>query len=86
MKRSFADGPFLDRLARNTLLALEGAQGLEVRVHRGAIWLTQQDDRRDIVIGTGEAFRLDREGRAVIEALQDASVSFRARSEPDENL
>ena len=86
MKRNSADFTCLDRLARNTLLALEGAQGLEVRVHRGAIWLTQQDDRRDIVIGTGEAFRLDRDGRAVIEALQDATVSFRARSDPDENI
>ena len=64
------------RLARKAMVDLEGAIGVEIRVHRGRVWLTQENDTRDIVVGPGEAFRLDREGRAVVEVLTDAEISL----------
>ena len=70
------------RLARRDVVDLEGAVGVEIRVHRGRVWLTQEDDVRDIVVGPGEAFRLDREGRAVLEVLTDAEISLLSNS-PD---
>ena len=64
-------------LARNEVVGLDGAPGTELHVHRGAVWLTQQDDARDIVLRPGEAFRLDRRGRAVMQVLADAEISLR---------
>ena len=64
------------RLARRAVVDLEGAIGVEIQVHRGRVWLTQENDTRDIVVGPGEAFRLDREGRAVVEVLTDAEISL----------
>ena len=64
------------RLARKDVVSLEGRAGIELRVHRGLVWLTQHDDTRDIVVQPGASFRLDREGRAVLEALADTEISL----------
>ena len=63
-------------LARRDVVDLDGAVGVELQVHRGTVWLTQEGDTRDIVVGAGEAFRLDREGRAVIEVLANADITL----------
>lgn len=38
----------------------------------GSIWITQDGDLRDIVLGAGESFDLDRPGDALISALDDS--------------
>ena len=63
-------------LARRDVVALEDAAGLELRVHRGLVWLTQEGDTRDIVMRAGEAFLLDRRGRATVEGLAAAEISL----------
>lgn len=64
------------RLARRDLVSLEGRPGIELQVHRGLVWLTQHDDTRDIVIQPGSSFRLDRNGKALLEALADTEISL----------
>jgi hypothetical protein len=63
-------------LARRDVVGLDGTHSLEVRVHRGTLWLTQEGDRRDYVIGAGESFRFDRAGRAVVEVLANAEITL----------
>jgi hypothetical protein len=40
----------------------------------GALWITQEGDRKDHLIVAGDEFEITRRGLAVIEALQDGTV------------
>jgi hypothetical protein len=56
-------------MARGSMLRLEDAQDAVLRVHDGALWLTQEGDALDRYIGPGGAFRLDRGGVAIAQAI-----------------
>jgi hypothetical protein len=65
------------RLGPNqTLRVLDGA-GSTVCAVEGAVWLTEENDPRDIVLEPGRCYQLRREGVAVLNSLAgEASVSF----------
>ena len=65
-------------LARNGLLGIDDGRGLRLRVASGAVWLTQQDDGRDVVLLEGESFLIDRPGRTVVQALDPAELRLNA--------
>ena len=56
------------------LLELPDARGTTLRVTRGTLWLTQDRDRRDIVLGAGDTWTVERHGLTVAEARGDAAV------------
>ena len=67
------------RLAISTgsTLRVDDSEGTLVYVWQGAVWLTQEDDRRDHLLQAGESFRLDRAGAALISPLgQGALISL----------
>lgn len=64
------------RLAGRKLLRLVDAPGSTVRAIGGAVWITQEGDRRDIVLHDGESFVLERTGAALVWPLDDASVQI----------
>lgn len=49
-------------LKRGEILRLRGVAGRYIGVVRGTLWLTQDRDRRDHILCSGEDFRLDRSG------------------------
>src|SRR5262245_4766812 len=53
---------------------IEGGKGLQVTAVTGTVWVTQADDPRDVVLGRGHSFILDRKGLAVVYALSDAAI------------
>jgi hypothetical protein len=57
------------------LRVLDGA-GSTVTAHAGAVWITEQDSPRDVVLRAGQSMKLRRAGLALVEAFSDASVSF----------
>lgn len=57
---------------------IEHGLGNRVTALKGAVWITQTDDERDIVLSAGESFVLDRRGLAVVFALSDAIVTIGA--------
>ena len=59
-------------LARRDVQRLEGVPGRRIECLTGALWITQDNDLRDIVIEAGEGFSLDRHGAALVSALSDA--------------
>ena len=61
------------------LLRVHGGAGNEIVCHSGSVWLTQEGDPRDIVLGAGETFVLERRGQALVQALEQSALSF-ARS------
>lgn len=53
---------------------MEDGKSLEITVVSGTVWITQTCDRRDVILTRGQAFILDRQGRAVVYALEDAVI------------
>lgn len=53
---------------RGTLM-LRNAAGRRIDVLRGSVWLTQERDRDDVFIGTGQDFTVQKSGDTVLQAL-----------------
>ena len=64
----------LTHLSRGELLQLPRGRGKGVAVFDGHVWVTQDSDPEDHVLGAGESFALDRPGLAIVQALSDASL------------
>ena len=59
------------RLAKGELLRARDASGLQVLCLSGCLWVTQDNDLRDIVLDAGESFELDRDGDTLLSAISD---------------
>jgi hypothetical protein len=75
------DGPtiFLDRW--QTLEVLD-ASGTVASVQSGALWITLEDDPRDIVLETGESWTIDRKGKTLLHAERPTSLKLTERVRP----
>ncbi|MGE5339386.1 MAG: DUF2917 domain-containing protein [Gemmatimonadota bacterium] len=62
------------RLERGALLRLNDVDGRNVAVCSGTVWITQDRDPRDVFVGPGETFRIDRPGLVLVQAIDDASL------------
>lgn len=63
----------LDLRKRQSLL-LDDVKGATLHVIRGRVWITQEDDTRDVVLGPGEAFTVERDGLTILEAQGDSTL------------
>lgn len=66
-------------LARRQMFDLDGTHNVEIRVNSGRVWITQEGDLRDHVIGPAETFRPASTGRCLLEALAHAQISLRSQ-------
>jgi Protein of unknown function (DUF2917) len=64
----------LTKLPKGSLLRVPTGSGKGVAVFHGQAWVTQDGDPRDVLLGAGESFALDRPGRAIVQALADTSL------------
>ena len=74
------------KLGNGDLLELVDARGTTLRVTRGTLWVTQQRDRRDVVLGTGDTWIVERYGLTVAEARGDAAVVLIGNGLVDANV
>ena len=58
---------------RESLRVPDGA-GLEVRCLLGKLWITEEGNREDKIIGNGESFVLDRPGLSLVTALGEPAL------------
>jgi hypothetical protein len=72
MTRHFAATPV--RLKTGELLDINDGEGFTVACRDGAVWITQSNDPRDIVLGAGESFVLDKPGLALVCASAGPAV------------
>lgn len=59
-------------LAKGRVCHLSVHVGRSVQCLSGSIWITQDGDRRDIVLGAGGAFAFDRDADALLSAFDDS--------------
>ena len=60
-------------LRKGQIHRVPGGLGRRIESLRGSLWLTIDNDRRDILVDPAHGFSLDRPGDARISALDDAS-------------
>jgi hypothetical protein len=68
--------PMTIELKRGKFLRVHGGAGNTVTVLTGAVWITEQDSARDIMLAPGRSFTLRQPGLSLIEAFHDASISY----------
>lgn len=61
-------------MARGRVLRIEDAAETVLHVRSGALWLTQEGDRRDYYLPQGSSFRLSRDGLAIAQATRASTV------------
>jgi Protein of unknown function (DUF2917) len=59
-------------LAGRTSLQLDDAEGAVISVESGCLWVTMENDSRDIVLTPGMSFEVDRSGRTIVAAEEDS--------------
>ena len=65
------------KLSPHQTLRLREAAGSTVCAVEGAVWITEENQPRDIVLEAGKCYRLRHAGLAIVNALGgEASVSF----------
>ena len=64
MTRHFVDSSV--HLNTGELLDIDDGEGFTVECLEGALWITQSNDPRDIVLRAGQSFVLDKPGLALI--------------------
>jgi len=65
-------------LAVRCVHRIESARGMEVACVRGATWVTQERDPRDVVLLAGQSVVLETPGLALVYAFTDALITVGA--------
>jgi hypothetical protein len=69
----FKHGTIID-LAPRESVPLSDMRGTTLRVTRGMVWITQENDTQDIVLRAGDTWTIEKNGLTIVEAQQDATV------------
>lgn len=70
----------LFELARRELVVLSDARDHELICTAGELWITQDGDGNDIVLGPGKSCRVEGKAPVVVSALQASTLSVRHES------
>jgi hypothetical protein len=57
------------------VVKVRGGLGHSIACDSGSVWVTQDGDPRDIILRAGESFILDRDGPALVQALEQGAIS-----------
>lgn len=69
-------GQFDLSLAHEAMFSVADASGVQVTCREGCLWVTLDNDTRDIVLAAGESFITTEHRRALIFALGRSSLSL----------
>ena len=62
------------KLEVDRFLRLQQGQGPRIECRSGSLWVTQDHDTRDYIVGPGEALELEHDGDAIIFALLQSEL------------
>ncbi|MBI3526721.1 MAG: DUF2917 domain-containing protein [Betaproteobacteria bacterium] len=63
-------------LARDGLLAVRDGAGTRIVCRSGNLWITQEGDLKDAIIGPADAFTIRKSGLTIVTALQSSSLTL----------
>jgi len=66
--------PFRVSLRWGQPLTLSDGLGTCITARRGAVWITQDNDLRDVVLSSGESFLLEQPALAIVQAFDHAEI------------
>jgi len=66
----------------NGQLKLHNAKGTLVQCHRGTLWITQDNDSKDVVLNAGQSFEIERQGLTLATNFGGAVLSVVNPGEP----
>ncbi|HSD40664.1 MAG TPA: DUF2917 domain-containing protein [Burkholderiales bacterium] len=66
------------QLSRNDVVGIRDGRRALVFVESGTVWITQENDVRDVLVPAGGSFRLDRDGLALVQAHRSATITVTA--------
>jgi hypothetical protein len=69
-------------LATGEVLALDDVSGYRIQAASGVVWVTEEGEPRDHIVGPGDAFIVARPGRTLVQALEASMVSIREGDPP----
>jgi Protein of unknown function (DUF2917) len=69
-------------LPRRGSLILDDAEGTVISVDSGCLWVTLENDPRDVVLFKGMRFEIDRTGRTVVAAEEDSLLRLTPTPQP----
>ena len=69
----FESGTVVEMAAREAV-TLQNVQGATVRVTRGTVWLTQEDDGKDVILRVGDNWMIERDGATVLESQDGDAI------------
>jgi Protein of unknown function (DUF2917) len=64
----------LTDLTAGSVLPVRDGEGCAIVLFEGQVWITLQDDPRDIVLAAGESFSIDRPGLTLVQAFRDSKL------------
>ena len=64
-------------LEAGQLFTLDDACGTSIRPYEGTVWITEEGDAGDFIVGPGEAFLVRRSGRTLVQAMAASRVALR---------
>jgi len=64
----------LTNLSAGSMLRVRDGQGRAIVVFEGQVWITLDNDPRDIILSAGESFSIDRPGLTLAQALRDSKM------------
>lgn len=63
-------------LAAGEVVTLDDARGIRIHARTGSVWVTEEANLRDHVVGPGETHIVSRGGRTLIQALQPSWIAL----------
>jgi hypothetical protein len=60
------------------VLTLDDAEGVRILGRIGTVWITEENDLEDHIVGPGDALVIDKPGRTVVQALAPARITIRS--------
>jgi len=61
-------------LAHQAMFSVSDAAGVQITCHEGSLWVTLDDDPRDVVVDAGGSFLTTEHRRALIYAMKPSSL------------
>jgi len=70
------DAPELE-LQEGQVVTLFDAKGTRIVARSGSVWVTEEGDRQDHIMGPGDARVVARAGRTIVQALAPSRIGLR---------